>query len=106
MSIALPDRNAARALPRLATADQVAKALEMTPRWVLAEARAGRLPCVRLGRAVRFDTAEVAAFVAERHLDGRVEYPNPVRDRASRKGSRRRVPTVTPPAALYPVKEA
>lgn len=35
--------------------------------WVLAEARANRIPHVRLGRYVRFDEDELAAWAAQRH---------------------------------------
>lgn len=35
-------------------AKRVAKAWGMSPHWVYREAKAGRLPCVRLGRRIRF----------------------------------------------------
>jgi hypothetical protein len=89
---------------QLVTAADVASALSMTPRWVLAEARAGRLPCVRLGRAVRFELSAVERFVSEHRVAASV--PLSERQAAPRARSRaldrRRVPTLTPPARLEP----
>jgi excisionase family DNA binding protein len=39
---------------RLLTAQEAGALLSKTDRWVLAEARANRIPHVRLGRSVRF----------------------------------------------------
>jgi excisionase family DNA binding protein len=41
-------------LGRLLDADDVAAALGVSKDWIYSEVRAGRLPCVRLGRCVRF----------------------------------------------------
>lgn len=91
---------------RLLEAEQVAEQLSVSARWILAEARAGRIPSYRLGRRVRFDAEELAAWLADHHRpaldDRRVSYPNGPAKPARRAGSRGRVPTVTPPAALYP----
>jgi len=46
----------------LLTAGQAAELLAVPKSWVLAEARADRIPHVRLGRYVRFDADEVAAW--------------------------------------------
>jgi excisionase family DNA binding protein len=46
----------------LLTAEQAAKLLAVPRSWVLAEARADRIPHVRLGRYVRFDADEIAAW--------------------------------------------
>lgn len=46
----------------LLTAEQAAELLSVPPSWVLAEARADRIPHVRLGRYVRFDADELAAW--------------------------------------------
>ncbi len=43
----------------LLTAQQAAEMLNVPASWVLAEARADRVPHVRLGRYVRFDAAEI-----------------------------------------------
>lgn len=50
---------------RLLTADDVADMLGVGRDWVYAEARAGRIPHVKLGRSVRFRAARVAAWLAE-----------------------------------------
>jgi excisionase family DNA binding protein len=90
----------------LLTASDVAERLGMTPRWVLAEAREGRLPCYRLGRAVRFDADELASWLNDHHrpaLAGlRIADPKASRNPARRAVSRGRVPTMTPPAQLWP----
>jgi len=44
---------------RLLSADELAERLGVPAKWPLAQARAGNLPCVRLGRYVRFDVADV-----------------------------------------------
>ena len=48
---------------RLLTAEQLAERLGVPAKWPLAQARAGILPCVRLGRYVRFDEADVEAWL-------------------------------------------
>lgn len=57
----------------LLDADQAAAMLGLYGRdskplrtWVLAEARANRIPHIRLGRYVRFDEDELAAWAAQR----------------------------------------
>jgi excisionase family DNA binding protein len=51
----------------LLTAQQAAEQLNAPESWVRAEARAGRLPHIRLGaRYVRFEATELAAWVASR----------------------------------------
>ena len=86
----------------LVTAEDVARLLSMTPAWVLAEARADRLPHYRLGRRVRFRLSEIEEWTAEQRRDLRVLGPKAPRNPAPRAGSRGRVPTVTPPALLHP----
>lgn len=46
----------------LLTAQQAAELLNLPPTWLLAEARADRIPHVRLGRYVRFDADELEAW--------------------------------------------
>jgi excisionase family DNA binding protein len=53
-------------IDRLVTADEVADRLVMSTAWVLREARAGRIPHHRFGRAVRFRMVEIDAWLAER----------------------------------------
>ena len=48
--------------PALLDADQAGHMLNVPASWVRAEARAGRVPHVRLGRYVRFDPAELTAW--------------------------------------------
>ena len=48
--------------PALLDADQAGALLNVPASWVRAEARAGRIPHVRLGRYVRFDADELAAW--------------------------------------------
>jgi excisionase family DNA binding protein len=47
---------------RLIDAGQAAELLGVPKTWVLAEARADRIPHVRLGRYVRFEAAELRAW--------------------------------------------
>ena len=48
---------------KLLTAEEVASQLRVPPSWVYTAANDGRMPCVRLGRYVRFDPADVEAWV-------------------------------------------
>lgn len=47
---------------QLVTAEEAAALLSVPKTWVLAEARADRIPHVRLGRYVRFEPAQVQAW--------------------------------------------
>lgn len=49
---------------RLLDAKEIAARLGVPASWVLEHARAGAMPCVRLGRYVRFDAADVDEWVA------------------------------------------
>lgn len=55
---------------RLLTAEEVAERLGVPARWPLAQARAGHMPCVRLGRYVRFDADDVDAWIASLKTGG------------------------------------
>lgn len=48
---------------RLLTATELAHRLGVPAKWPLAQARAGHIPHVRLGRYVRFDAADVDAWL-------------------------------------------
>jgi excisionase family DNA binding protein len=48
------------------TAQDVAEFLQVKMSWVYAEARANRIPHVRLGRYTRFDPESIEAWAAER----------------------------------------
>jgi excisionase family DNA binding protein len=60
-TLAEPDRAS-----RLLEADDVANHLGMRIDWVFREDRAGRLPHIRLGRAVRFRRESIEAWLEAR----------------------------------------
>ena len=51
---------------RLLTVDDVAERLGVTKDWVWAQARAGRIPHVKLGRYRRYERTAIEAWLAER----------------------------------------
>jgi excisionase family DNA binding protein len=51
---------------RLLEAEEVAQYLGMRTDWVYREVRAGRLPHIRLGRAVRFRRESIEAWLESR----------------------------------------
>jgi excisionase family DNA binding protein len=56
----------------LLTAKQVSELLQVPERWVYQAARDGRMPHVRLGRYVRFESEQIDDWVASlRSGDGR-----------------------------------
>lgn len=63
LSEALPDR--------LLTASDVAALLNVPVRWVRERTRAGDIPCVRLGRYVRYRRDSVVQWVEETEQGGR-----------------------------------
>lgn len=56
---------------RLLTAAEVAERLGVPKTWVLESARSGAMPCVRLGRYVRFQWADVERWLEECKQPGR-----------------------------------
>jgi excisionase family DNA binding protein len=56
---------------RLLDAGEVAERLGVPKSWVLESARSGAIPCVRLGRYVRFDLDDVDEWVASCKQPGR-----------------------------------
>ena len=60
------------AIPPLLDAGQAAAILNLPQSWVAAEARAGRIPHVRLGRYVRFGRDELIAWCEGRTVGPRV----------------------------------
>jgi excisionase family DNA binding protein len=56
---------------RLVDAAEVADRLGVPKSWVLESARSGAIPHVRLGRYVRFDVADVDAWIASCKRPGR-----------------------------------
>ena len=61
----------AKPAPALMTAEEAAAFLCVPVSWVRAEARAGRIPAVRLGRYTRFDPEELAAWRRGRQVGPR-----------------------------------
>lgn len=59
-------------MTRLLHAWEVAELLGRSPRWVLDEAAAGRLPSFKVGHAVRFSADEVDAWLEERRRGERL----------------------------------
>ena len=57
-------------MDRLLTADELAQRLGMKTEWVWAQARAGRIPHVRLGRYRRFRESAVEAWLRELETGG------------------------------------
>ena len=56
---------------RLLDAAAIAERLGVPKTWVLESARSGVMPCVRLGRYVRFDLADVERWLEECKRPGR-----------------------------------
>ncbi|HUG63651.1 MAG TPA: helix-turn-helix domain-containing protein [Gaiellaceae bacterium] len=56
---------------RLLDAAAIAERLGVPKTWVLDSARSGAMPCVRLGRYVRFDPVDVDAWIEECKRPGR-----------------------------------
>jgi excisionase family DNA binding protein len=52
-------------MDRLLTADEIAQRLGVTTQWVWAQARAGRIPHVRLGRYRRFREPAIEAWIRQ-----------------------------------------
>ncbi len=48
----------------LMDAKQVAQILGMSPHWIYREAKAGRIPCVKLGRKIKFVRKVIEAWIA------------------------------------------
>jgi excisionase family DNA binding protein len=57
-------------MDRLLTAEEIAERLGMKTQWVWAQARAGRIPHVRLGRYRRFRESAVEAWLRELETGG------------------------------------
>jgi excisionase family DNA binding protein len=50
---------------RLLVAGEVAAMLRVTTGWVYAQTRAGRMPCVRLGRYYRYRVSAIEAWLED-----------------------------------------
>ena len=69
-------------MDRLLTAEEIAERLGMKTEWVWAQARAGRIPHVRLGRYRRFRESAIEAWLRNLEADSTAptngETPAPV----------------------------
>jgi len=78
----------AMTMDRLLTAEELAERLRVNTEWVWAQARAGRIPHVRLGRYRRFRESAIEAWLSELETGGagssaaRPVRPVPLRRRA------------------------
>jgi excisionase family DNA binding protein len=61
--LGLFDEAARRGRDELLVAGEVAALLRVTTSWVYAETRAGRIPCVRLGRYYRYRRSAITAWL-------------------------------------------
>src|SRR5262245_61498702 len=59
-------KRTAERLPTLLTLQEVSDVLRLNPRTVRRLVATRRMPCVRLGRHLRFDPRDVSRFVAAR----------------------------------------
>lgn len=57
-------------MDKLLTAEEIAERLGMRTDWVWAQARAGRIPHVRLGRYRRFRESAIEAWVTDLETGG------------------------------------
>jgi excisionase family DNA binding protein len=64
-------------MDRLLTADELAERLGMKTEWVWAQARAGRIPHVRLGKYRRFRESAVEAWLRDLETGGSGRAANP-----------------------------
>ncbi len=67
MSPSSPDAQTPRWLDRpLIRPEHAAELLAVKPSWVYEAVRTGRLPCLRIGRHIRFTQAMLEEWVAQR----------------------------------------
>lgn len=67
----------------LLDAEAAAALLNVRPSWVRDATRAGRLPCIRVGRHVRYTRPMLARYLAEQR-SGNLEARPPRRTKGSR----------------------
>jgi excisionase family DNA binding protein len=65
-----PKRSVGERIVVLLTEDEVADQLAITPRHVRELRYAGELPGVLVGRSVRYEQAEIAAFIERNRVNG------------------------------------
>jgi len=71
-------------MTRLLTVEEVAERLGVRKHWVWAQARAGRIPCVRLGRYKRFREETLEAWIRSLEAGGREANGMPSRSAISK----------------------
>ncbi len=55
---------------KLVDVREMARILNVPVSWLYERTRLGTIPCVRIGKYVRFDPAEVLAFFRKQRLSG------------------------------------
>jgi excisionase family DNA binding protein len=71
-------------MTRLLTVEEVAERLGVRKQWVWAQARAGRIPCVRLGWYKRFREETLEAWIRSLEAGGREANGMPSRSAISK----------------------
>lgn len=72
------------------TADELAAHLRISPRWIYEQAKRRNIPCLRVGRFIRFTDEHVAEIKAQ--LEQAAKPPAPVYGLSARSRHRRRSP--------------
>ncbi len=57
-------------VPQLVNIREMARILNLKESWLYERTRKGAIPCVRLGKYLRFDPQEVLAFFRSKRADG------------------------------------
>lgn len=71
MTVPVQHSDLSEPLETLMTAQEVARRLRISPSFVYAAARDGRIPAVILGRSIRFSPTAIHRFLERNHLPGR-----------------------------------
>ncbi len=61
----------------LLDAEQAAALLNVRPSWIRDATRAGRLPCIRVGRHLRFTRPMLEQWAAQHRIEDAVARPGP-----------------------------
>jgi excisionase family DNA binding protein len=59
------------------TPEELAETLQVPRSWVMAAAKRGELPHLKIGRYTRFTAAQVEEIIASHTVTAREELPNP-----------------------------
>lgn len=72
------DQNIALSLEEpLLNAEQAAALLNVRPSWIRDATRAGRLPCIRVGRHLRFTRPMLERWAAQHRIEDVIARPGP-----------------------------